>query len=173
MNNKIKALLLLGIYIVGVAVWANTTYPTSLYQASDTCSTGQYLVMDASGKRYKCQTGTLIYKATGVNLNSANTDVASIAGLPSSYIVRRVTVTNASTTPTLATYSLRTATGGGGVAIVSAQLLTALSATTKFVDSTLAITADIQTASTLTVRCIAANGSALTADFVIEITPLL
>lgn len=113
-----------------------------------------------------------IYKLSGVSLNSAATDVGTFTGLPAKYIVRRLTVTNASTSLTLATVSLHTTTGGGGTAIVSIQALSGLTGSGKFVDLTLAVTTDTQTASSLVLRNITAQGSAATADAYLEILPL-
>jgi hypothetical protein len=142
-------------------------------QASDTCVNGQYLVVDLVNKRYKCQSGPLIYRAKAINLNAgANTDVATISGLPSRYIIRRASFENASATPTLATVALRTAAAGGGTAIVTAQVLSSLTTTTKFIDVTFAANADAQTAPTLTLRTVANAGSAITVDFTIVVDPL-
>lgn len=107
-------------------------------------------------------------KITGINLNSATTDVGTFSGLPAKYRVMRLTGYDTSTSLTLATVDLRTATGGGGTAIVSAGVLSALTAATKFVDITLAVTADYQTASTLTLRNVTAQGGAATASFLLE-----
>lgn len=116
--------------------------------------------------------GTQILRAKSLNVNQVNTDIGSFTGLPSRYIVRRFTWENCSATPTLATVDLRTAAAGGGTAIVSAQALAALSASTTFLDSTLAVVATVQTASTLTIRGVAAAGGASTCDASLEITPL-
>lgn len=141
-------------------------------QGTDGCSNGQYIVMDATNKRYKCQSGTLIYRATALNVNQVTTDIGSFTNLPARYIVRRFSADNASATPTLSTIDLRTATAGGGTAIVSAMALSPLSATTMFADATLAVTTSAQTASTLTIRSVAAAGGAATVDFTLEVTPL-
>lgn len=150
--------------------------PTVSAQMSDTCADGKVLVMDASNKRYKCMSAyiPLVYRIPSVSLNSANTDVATITGLPSKYIVRRFTVDNASTSLAIsaATVDLRTAASGAGTAIVSGQLVTALTGATKFADMTLAVTADTQTAATLYIRCVLAHGGAATVDMTIEVTPL-
>jgi hypothetical protein len=114
----------------------------------------------------------MILRAKSLDVNQTGADIGSFTNLPPRYIVRRLTFDNASATPTLSTVSLRTATGGGGTAIVSAQALSTLSATTTFVDSTLAVTTTAQTASTLTLRAVAAAGGAATVDATLEITPL-
>ena len=109
---------------------------------------------------------------TGVSLNSALTDVGSFTGLPAKYRVVRLMGYDASVSLTLATLDLRTATGGGGTAIVAAYAMAGLTAASKFVDATLAVTADYQTAATLTLRNVTAQGSAATATFCLEIMEL-
>jgi len=146
--------------------------PEAFGQASDTCSDGQSIVLDTANKRYKCISTPLIFRTKALNVNQTNTDIGSFAGLPARYIVRRFTVDNASATPTLSTIALRTATGGGGTAIVTAQALSTLSAATTFIDATLAVTTSAQTASTLTIRAVAAAGTTSTCDFTLEIVPL-
>ena len=142
---------------------------------SSTCAEGTILAMDATNNRARCVTfaaPTQIFRATGLNVNQTNTDIGSFTNLPSRYIVRRLTVDNASATPTLSTVSLRTATGGAGTAIVNAQALSGLTAATTFLDSVLAVTTSVQTTSTLTIRAVAAAGAPATCDFTLEITPL-
>ncbi len=112
------------------------------------------------------------YKVTAINLNSALTDVGSFTGLPAKYRVMRLMGYDASTSLTLATLDLRTATGGAGTAVVSAYALSGLTAGTKFADATLAVTADYQTVSTLTLRNVTAQGGAATASFLLEIMDL-
>jgi len=113
-----------------------------------------------------------IFKLTGLNVNQVNTDIGTFTGLPSLYIVRRLTFYNASATPTLSTVDLRTATGGGGSAIVAAQVLASLSTAATLVDSALAITTSTQSASSLTVRAVAAAGGASTVDCVLVVDVL-
>jgi len=141
-----------------------------------TCGDGQYVLIDVNNNGMRCSGGkpTLMYKVSGVNINSAASDVATISNLPSKYRVVRMMVTNPSTSLAVsaATLSLFTGTGGSGTAVVSGQLLTALSATTKFSDLTLALTTDTLTSSTLTVRNVLAHGSAATVDVYIEVLPL-
>lgn len=144
-------------------------------QMSDSCSDGKLIVMDASNKRYKCLSASvpLVYRATGINLNAgANTDSGStFTNLPAKYIILHLFFDNASGTPTLSTIALRTASGGGGTAIVTAQALSSLSTTNITVDSVLAVTTT-QTASTLYLRNVAAVGSAMTVDATLEVLPL-
>lgn len=170
-NHKPGLALIIAIAIFTLATFARTP------QMSDTCGDNSIKVVDASNKREKCINAslTLIYRAKGINLNAgANTDVTpTITGLPARYIVRRVTFENASGTPTLATIALRTASGGGGTAIVTAQALSSLNATTVYLDGTLAVTSTVLTADTLTFRNVAAAGGAMTVDATVEVTPLL
>lgn len=112
------------------------------------------------------------YIQTGINVNSAATDVGSFTNLPAKYRVVRCQPFDASINLTTATYDLRTATGGGGTAIVAAQALSALTAASKFVDSTLAVTADYQTASTLTIRNVTAQGAPATCSFLLDVLDL-
>lgn len=106
-----------------------------------------------------------IAKVIGLNLNNAGSDNA--VSIPfSNYIIRKVIVTNASTSlaASAATLGVFTATGGGGSTIVTAATLTALSSGTKFTDMTIALSADRLTASTLYIRNVLAHGSAATCD---------
>lgn len=101
----------------------------------------------------------------GVNLNSAGSDNPVSINAPK-YVIRKVVVTNTSTTlvASSSTLGLFTAAAGGGTVVVVAATLTALTGATKFVDQTIALTADTLTAATLYVRNVLANGSAATVD---------
>lgn len=136
----------------------------------------QTLILNTSNKLYENfggYPGSIIFRLTGLNINQTNTDIGTFTGLPAKYIVRRLTFDNASATPTLSTVSLRTATAGGGTAIVNAQALVSLNGATVFLDSTLAVTANTQTASSLVLRAVAAAGLASTVDVTLEIEPLI
>ncbi len=113
------------------------------------------------------------FLTTAINLNSAAADVGSFTLLPLKYRVIRLMGFDASTSLTLATLSLFTGAGGTGTAVVSVFALAGLSAATKFVDCTLAVTADYLTAGTLYLRNITAQGGAATASFILEILPLV
>lgn len=117
--------------------------------------------------------GILAY-LKNVNLNSANSDNA-VAILYAKYVVRRVIVTNPSTSfaVSLATIGVFTATGGGGTAVVSLGTIAGLTGTTKYLDLTLALTTDVLTAATLYIRNGVAFGSAATVDVYIfgEVLP--
>jgi hypothetical protein len=103
--------------------------------------------------------------ALAVDLNVGTNDNA-ITMLSANYRVDKVTVKNASANTTTATAGLFTAAGGGGTTIAADQVLSALSAATKFKDLTLAGIAgtDVFTAGTLYFRTGTAQGGADTAD---------
>lgn len=111
---------------------------------------------------------------SGFNLNSAGGEQTWTTGLPAKYIITALRAFDASGTPVAATAGLYTATGGGGTTLVTAATLTTLTAAAKFASMTLAAVAgtDYQTASTLYLRCVVAQGSALTASFQLEIVEL-
>lgn len=91
-----------------------------------------------------------------------------IAMNSSNYIVDKILVTNASTSLTLAAGGLYTASSKGGTAVVGAgQVFTALTASTKYFALTLAVTADILTATQLFLSLTTAQGGAATADIYI------
>ena len=76
-------------------------------------------------------------KLVGANMNITTDNIIPINS--TNYIVRRITVTNASASLTLAAGGVYNATSKGGNAIVAAaQVYSALTATTKTVDLTLA-----------------------------------
>jgi len=107
--------------------------------------------------------GQLLGRLTGANMNSTSDQAIPINS--SSYIVRRITVANVSTSLTLAAGGVYTSTSKGGTAIVAAaQVYSALTGATKFLDLTLAVTSDKQTAGTLYLSLTTAQGGAATAD---------
>lgn len=132
-------------------------------------SSGQVPTSTVPAQRHRVH-----YKLAAVNLNSAATDVGTFTGLPSKYRILRLTVYDASTSLTTATFDLRTASAGGGTALVSAFAPTACTAAAKYVDATLAavVGTDYQTAGTLYVRNVTAQGGAATASFLLEIQDL-
>lgn len=109
---------------------------------------------------------------TGISLNAAVTDVGMFTGLPAKYRISKLTGFDTSTSLTLATVDLRTAAAGAGTAIIAAYALAGLTAATKQVDCTLAVTTDYQTAATLYLRNITPQGGAATASFLLEIMDL-
>jgi hypothetical protein len=107
----------------------------------------------------------LLGSVTGVNLNIGATDTP-ITMVSANYIVTSVIVTNASINLTTATAGVFNAAAGAGP-LAADQVLTALTASTKFLDATLGGVAltDLQTAATLYARCGTPQGAAATADF--------
>lgn len=106
---------------------------------------------------------------TAGNFNST-ADQPITVSLPTGYtryVVRRVIVSNASISLTLAAGGLYTAAAKGGSALVAAaQVYSALTSSTKFADCTLAAISgtDIQTAATLYFSLTVAQGAAATAN---------
>lgn len=117
---------------------------------------------------------TLRYKATGITINSAGTDVATFTGLPAKYLVTGFRVFDSSVNlgSSSATVGVFTATGGGGTTIVTAAVLTALTAAAKVLGMTIAVTTNYQTAATLYVRNVIAHGSPATVSVQLEILDL-
>ena len=107
----------------------------------------------------------LLGSVTGVDLNVGATDTP-ITMVSANYIVTSVIVTNASINLTTATAGVFNAAAGAGP-LAADQVLTALTASTKFLDATLGGVAltDLQTAATLYARCGTPQGAAATADF--------
>lgn len=115
---------------------------------------------------------TKTFRLTGVNLNQTATDLGSFTGLPASYVVRRLTALNGSTSLTLATLDLRTAAAGAGTAIAATAALAAITGAAIAADVTLAITTGIQTASSLVARVVTGQGAPATCDLILEIADL-
>lgn len=110
---------------------------------------------------------------TGVNINSAGSD--NLIAIPyTKYVVRRVTVYDASTSlgASIATLGVFTGAGGTGTTLVTAVTMPTLTSATVFVDSALAVTTSYQTAQPLYIRNVTAHGSAATVSVRIEIQPL-
>lgn len=117
----------------------------------------------------------------GVNFNSANTDTAATVVLPSGfarYAVASVKIVNASATLTTATVGMFSAAAAGGTPIVasgSAVTVSSAAANTNNNMQTLtpanAATQSFNFAS-LFFRVQTAEGSAATADVIIEVVPL-
>ena len=103
-------------------------------------------------------------------IKGADMNVTTDQAIPvpyAKYVIRNIIVTNASTNLTLAAGGVYTATSKGGTTVVAAaQVYTALSASTKFVDLTLAsgVTGDVVTAATLYLSLTTGQGAAATAD---------
>jgi hypothetical protein len=116
---------------------------------------------------------TYLGRVKGMNINSAGSDNSIPIGVPK-YIVRRVIITNASTSlaVSVATIGVFTAASGGGTTIVTGATITGLTGATKFVDMTIAVNTDTVTAQTLFIRNILAHGSAATVDVYLFGEPL-
>lgn len=119
------------------------------------------------------ENGGLLGKVSGVNINNAGSD--NILDIPfSKYIIRRVIVTNASTSLalSLATIGIFTDSGGNGTTVVTPAILTTLSSSSKFVDMSVAVATDTLTPGQLFIRNVLAHGSPATVDVFIFGDPL-
>jgi hypothetical protein len=117
--------------------------------------------------------GIKVFLARDINVNSV-ADAFIFTGLPPKYIIRRLTLYGASTNLTTAAIELRTASAGGGTALVAPFSLAALTALAKFIDATLAaITGtDYRTENSLYLRNSTAQGSAATVSARLEVCEL-
>ena len=103
-------------------------------------------------------------------IKSANFNDTGDQAIPipyAKYIIRQVVVTNASTSLTLAAGGVYSATSKGGTTIVAAaQVYTALTAASKWIDLTLAAgpTTDTLTSATIYLSLTTGQGGAATAD---------
>lgn len=110
-------------------------------------------------------TGNLLGKLTSADMNST-VDQAIVIN-SSRYIIRNIVVSNASTSLTTAAGGLYTGAGKTGTTIVGlAQIYTALTGSTKWIDLSLAagVTGDILTATTIFFSLTTPQGTAATAD---------
>lgn len=110
----------------------------------------------------------LIGKLTSANFNSTADQAIKIDA--SKYIIRRIIVTNASTSLTLAAGGVYDAASKGGNAVVgSTQIYTGLTGSTKYTDLTLAsiLSTDTLTAATLYFALTTGQGGAASADIYI------
>lgn len=102
----------------------------------------------------------------GANFNST-ADQAILVTKGSKYVIRKIIVTNTSTSLTLAVGGFYTATSKGGTVLVAAtQVYSALTGSTKYVDLTLAsaLVTDVLSSSTIYLSLTTAQGGAATAD---------
>jgi hypothetical protein len=124
--------------------------------------------------------GQLRYALTGVNFNSANTDNALTITLPTGvtrYAVAGVRINNASASISTATIGVFTSTGGGGQTIAANQAITVTATATDTNNNTMSLTLTngntmAYNDATLQVRIGTAQGSAATADVIVDIIPL-
>jgi len=114
--------------------------------------------------------GILLGSKIAADFNSTSDQIITIFSNPSKYIVRRIVVTNASTSLTTAAGGVYTAASKGGTAIVAAaQAYTSLTASTLFLDLTLSATGNASTTvkssiPNLYLSLTTAQGAAATAD---------
>lgn len=107
----------------------------------------------------------LLASKTGVDLNSAGSDNAlTVEG--GRYIIDRVTVENASVSLSAATSGLFTAASGGGTTICADQVLSALTASSKYLNLVLdsGVSSNVFTSGTLYFRCGTPQSVAATAS---------
>lgn len=112
------------------------------------------------------------YRLNALNLNQAATDLGSFTGLPSAYLVRRLTGLNATGSLALSTLDLRTAAAGAGSAIIAAAALAGFVDGTIAADVALTISNVKQTASALVARAVVSAGAAATIDLLLEVEDL-
>lgn len=124
-----------------------------------------HCVFNSSGNPVMEFPADLLGRLIGANMNTANVD-QKIPLSSSKFRLRRILMTNASTSLTTAGASVYTATTAGGVNVVNTQALSGLSAATKCVDLTLsaASTADSIATGALFFYLTTAQGAAATAD---------
>lgn len=114
--------------------------------------------------------GILLGSLIAANFNSTADQIITIFDNPAKYIVRRIIVTNASTSLTTAAGGVYTAASKGGTAIVAAaQAYSTLTASTLFLDLTLSATGNASTTvkssiPNLYLSLTTAQGAAATAD---------
>jgi hypothetical protein len=125
--------------LLALPAWAN---------AQTTCSTGTALT--TSGSAVTCVPSSgLLGRLTTANFNTTADQPITINA--TKYVVRRIVVTNCSASLTLAAGGFYTATSKGGTAVVAAaQLYSALTAATKYLEATLQnVASDVLTATPL------------------------
>lgn len=108
------------------------------------------------GGRYR-----LLAPLTGLSIASTG-DKGSWDPLSSKYLVLGLYVFEASTTPVAGAISLRTASGGGGTAIINSQTLTTLTSASAVALPTLAVANTYQTAALLYLNVAVLNVAACT-----------
>lgn len=157
----------LGITTVASALFDDTSNG-ALQTTLGISAFAQTVLDDASAAAALATLGAIpsfLGKAIGADLNSVADTTISITA--SKYIVRKVIVTNASTSlaVSLAQLGLYTAVAAGGTPVVTAAAnLTGLTGSTKYSDLTIALSADTLTAATLYLRVGVVHGGAATAD---------
>jgi hypothetical protein len=122
-------------------------------------SSGQVIV--------NAESKVLLGSLKGANFNS--TADQSIPMAASKYVIRRITVTNASPSLTLAVGGFYAASGKTTPVVGATQVYSGLTGSTKYLDMTLAaiLTTDVRTESTLFFSLTTAQGTGATADLYI------
>ena len=152
-------------YFTGAATAALTPLTAAARSVLDDATTDAMLI---SLGRVKPRYGVL-GRLTAVDLNVPASDNAMTIAA-TRYIIRRIVVENASVNLTLATAGVFTAAGGGGTTLAVDQVLSALTASSKFLDMTLAavVGTDARTEGTIYFRVGTAQGVPATANVWLE-----
>lgn len=138
---------------------------------ADLTSTGRALIDDASTTAMLVTLGRVLPRygilgsSAAVNLNSALTDTGVTINA-TKFIIDKIMVEGASINLTTATASVYTGAGGTGTSLANDQVLSALTASTKFKNLTLeaVVGTDTLTSTTLYFRVGTAQGAAATAN---------
>lgn len=128
-----------------------------------------YVNRSADGTSVATNVSRVIGTLLSANLNSTADQTITIIGA-SKYVIRKIIVTNASTSlaVSVAAGGFYTGAGKAGTTVVAAgQLYTALTANTKFSDMTLALTTDTLNSTALFFSLSVAHGGVATADIYI------
>lgn len=166
--------------IAGALRLAGSSSQVALLQASATAGNVTQTLSAQTGVVAVTQDiGTIRYRITGVNFNSANTDNAMTITLPtgvSRWSVTRVMLTNASASISTATVGVFTSTGGGGQTIAANQAITVTASAADTNNNMMQLTLTNANSmayndTTIQVRVGTAQGSAATADIVLDIYP--
>lgn len=166
-----------------VAIYTNATWPTTVTIGENYYinTVNRHSINGNTGVRFAAAKVVLGGLATGVNLNSGNTDTAITINSPTpNYRINAVLVVNTGTTASLTTVTagLFTTTGGGGLALAANQALAAITANAVNTDAnalSLTATVGIRTkinSTTLQFRVGTAQGAAATGDVYVYIQPM-
>lgn len=152
-------------YFTGAATAALTALTAAARSILDDATIADMLI---SLGRVKPRYGILAI-ATGLDMNVANNDNA-ITISATKYIIRRITLYDASISLTTVTVGVFTAAGGGGTTLVTNAGVAALTAAAKFLELTLTgvVGTDYRTEGTLYIRTGAAQGAPATVSAIIE-----
>lgn len=110
--------------------------------------------------------GILLGTLIGADMNSTADQQITIFSAPAKFIVRRIVVTNASTSLTTAAGGIYPAVSKGGTAVVAAgQAYSGLTTAAGFIDLTLNANTTVKTAKNFYLSLTTPQGAAATADF--------